>query len=77
MLARRDQDRPHFTGPTQLGENRRELDAFGTSTDDEGEGGHLNRGREELKGGHEGRRERQIRGSEAQRLGGSEGDQVD
>ena len=41
MLAGRDEQRTHLAGTTQLGEHRRELNALGARTDDEGEGGHL------------------------------------
>jgi hypothetical protein len=59
MLTRRDKERPHLARPTQLGKHRRELNALGASSDDEGEGGHLNRGME-------GRR---ARGQEVRRSG--------
>ena len=39
MLAGRDEQRPHLASPTQFGEHRRELDALGACSDDEGEGG--------------------------------------
>ena len=40
VLAGRDEQRTHLARPTQLSEHRRELDALGARTDDEGEGWH-------------------------------------
>ena len=58
MLAGRDQERTYLARTTQLGEYRRELNALGARTDDEGERGHLKSRKGGLKRGHEGRRTR-------------------
>ncbi len=41
MLASRDQQWTHLARATQLGKHRRELDALGASSDNEGKGEHL------------------------------------
>ena len=71
MLAGRDEQRPHLACTTQFGEHRRELDALGACSDDEGEGGHFSLGGK-LARWHVGKEERQQRGLVDQRLGGSE-----
>jgi hypothetical protein len=41
MLASRDQERTHLARSTQFGEHRRELDALGARSDNEGKGEHF------------------------------------